>query len=100
MGRGLKDPKRGMGWPTWLATGVVLLALYVLSVGPVDRFLPVTKSTIAAYRIVYAPLCWLHGRYPGFARLQKAYIAWWMPRVSLPPQMPIPDVLEEAPSPP
>src|SRR4051812_30348485 len=98
-----KDPKRGKGWLTWLAVALIVLALYVLSVGPTFRLSMRSQSARRTWRAVYAPLIWLLDQNNPVARVFGAYVDLWVPPpeaepAEVPGEAPIPrPVPEEAP---
>jgi hypothetical protein len=50
--------RSGFTWAMWLAAFLPLA--YVLSIGPVGRFVKATGGDPTPWRTVYYPLIWLH----------------------------------------
>ena len=56
----------------------VLLAGYVLSIGPATRFCLNTPGRERVYSVVYSPLNWLRDQSSGAKVLLDAYQSWWL----------------------
>jgi hypothetical protein len=66
----------------FLFWGTVLLAIYVFSVGPLDKYIcPPGSTPPACLRVIYAPLNWLHNSSPVVALIMDWYVCvvWRVP---------------------
>jgi hypothetical protein len=80
----MSDPKterptsRGFSWITALWIGMIIVALYVLSIGPVARMYKATATPPGkAIRAFYAPLSFLHERVPFAKQTLDWYLKLW-----------------------
>jgi len=70
-----KQTARGYGFP--VATLSILLLLYVLSPGPVVKFLINPNQPSKPVEMFYAPLQWAYDHVPGVEQFYDWYFAVW-----------------------
>jgi len=82
----MSEPKKGRSeWPirvaVWVGAAVGLLALYVLSLGPVawlvDHGYISTATYQALVQVVYLPLTWVVGSSRWAQEFLEWYISFW-----------------------
>ncbi len=74
------EPKKRRSWRTWICWSLALLALYVLSIGPMSGFFGITSDPWPrlAYDWFYTPLWWVCDRVPPVGRAVEWYMdLWW-----------------------
>ena len=75
------------GWSVGAAIVVLVLALYVLSIGPAFRATYLRKTISEdALGAIYAPVFQVSMRCPPIERCLMAYLRWWLPTEQRPCQ--------------
>ena len=69
-------PKKKSGWHNGLIAVVIVLVIYVLSIGPITRFVK-NGSLSFDVLIIYSPLLWVEDKSEATHRLFNWYVDVW-----------------------